>query len=67
MYHGPSSPVKRKRLRRDAPSTLTFRPPWQKVASYVLENGGSYPFSASACAKKWIEVADSFNRRQHSR
>ncbi|GAB7340852.1 hypothetical protein MBLNU457_7213t1 [Dothideomycetes sp. NU457] len=57
-----SSPVAKKRTRcGDRQVDVAFRVPWSKVAAYVSENGGSYPFSASACSKKWQEVADSLH------
>ncbi|KAF2837940.1 hypothetical protein M501DRAFT_1017693 [Patellaria atrata CBS 101060] len=29
---------------------------WKQVAAYIPENGGSYPFGAATCKKKWLEL-----------
>jgi len=30
--------------------------PWKKVGERIFENGASYPFGPTTCARKWEEV-----------
>ncbi|CAD6500821.1 BgTH12-06526 [Blumeria graminis f. sp. triticale] len=38
------------------PKKSSGKIPWKKVASYILDNGGSYHFGNSTCRKRWDEI-----------
>ncbi|KAG9233999.1 hypothetical protein BJ875DRAFT_441720 [Amylocarpus encephaloides] len=48
----------RKAIQKLAPDRSSAKVPWKKVAGYIGDNGGSYPFGYATCRRRWDELQE---------